>query len=913
MSHRRLTATAALCAAGLALIPAVGHAADHGADPTFVQAPAPAGDLAAARSAALDTFESPAAKSHRVAQALPKGVVKSRVAATGQTIYVSPRDCQYGVGTGTAASPFCSVQHGVDAAQSGDTVQVEGGNLRESVTVHTSGLTILGLGNAGVFATDAQAGKPALTLDGANDVTLRNLSLVSAGAPALKVVGSARTTMDSGVANATDADAITVDGTSKDVSVTRTYAVAGRTVGDKLTGLATVRVAAGASGITLSADALVDGGVVATGVQGLAVAGNTVQRGCAPAVDLDGASTGVSLRNNLFVDSGPVENSLGNKAACLAGGQSWDPSVRVSADAAAGTTADTNTFYFQPGNDTAPYAFGGTTYPTLADVQAKTGQAVHDTVDTVAPRSTVVRGMYGGQDLALQKGSTAIGTADQSAPGQLDTDFYGTKPRTSRGAVEYLSTDPGLAIGLKITNTSARGVQAATTLVSKNSDFIGYVVDWGDGQKSYGAISPTSGRIDPHTYDKPGHYTVTVTATPNYTGDQVTNSVDITTAGSHYTAYGPTRLLDTRNGTGARLGKVGPFSTVRIKVAGQGGVPADAVAAALNVTATGTEQGGFITAYPVGKDRPGTSNVNYVAGQTVPNLTITPIGQDGEVEFYNGSRGSVDLVADITGYFTRSFSSAYTATSPGRLVDTRIGVGTAKGSVRGGGSFTVQIAGNRVGPLPASGVTAVALNVTVTGPQNSGYLTVFPDGGSTPTASNLNYSPGQTVANAVIAPVGADGKIKIYNGSWGSADVVVDVIGYYSPTGVSAYLPVTPFRWLDTRSWGHGPLKTSGDYYIYSRFGDPGDTGFVLNTTVTNTTGGGYLTVSPDPNYIDAYKNKYASWPNRPLVSTLNWNRGQTVPNLVQATPGPGGIVDFWNTGNGTTDLVVDVFGFYTV
>ncbi|GAA0681544.1 hypothetical protein GCM10010193_39180 [Kitasatospora atroaurantiaca] len=273
----------------------------------------------------------------------------------------------------------------------------------------------------------------------------------------------------------------------------------------------------------------------------------------------------------------------------------------------------------------------------------------------------------------------------------------------------------------------------------------------------------------------------------------------------------------------------------------------------------------------------------------------------------------MDLIADITGYFARSFSNGYTATNPGRLVDTRLGVGTAKGSVRSGGSFTVQIAGNNVGPLPADGVTAVALNVTVTGPQGGGSLTVFPNGTGLPTASNRNYSPGQTIANAVIAPVGADGKIKIYNGSWGSADVVVDVVGYYSPARASAYLPITPFRWLDTRSWGKGPPYDSSRYHIYSRFGDPGDTGFVLNTTVTNTTGGGYLTVSPDPNNIDAYKGKYAGRPNRPLVSTLNWKKGETVSNLVHATPGPGGIIDVWNTGTGSTDLVVDVFGYYTV
>ncbi|MER5641806.1 hypothetical protein ABT095_33320 [Kitasatospora sp. NPDC002227] len=912
MFHRRLTATAALFTAGLALIPAVGHAADRG--PTAAQGQAGSAALAAARSAALDTFESPAKNSRRAPQASSAaspttGARSHAVAATGRTVYVLPRECQTDTGTGEANAPFCTVQHGVDAAKAGDTVQIQANYFPESVTIRTSGITVAAADNTGIPALDAQAGKPALTLDGVSDVTLRNLALQSDGAPALRVLNSARITMDGGVAAAWLDDAITIDGGSSDVTVSRAYARTGRWTQGK----AVVRIAAGASRVTLATDVLANGSVVATGVQGLTLTGNSVQRGCSPALDLDGASTGVSVRNNLFVDSNPATNSNGGyKTDCVAKGYSWDPSVRVAADAVAGTTTDTNTFYFPPGNNTVPYGFGGTAYPTLADFKAATGQGAHDTLDTVKPGSTMVRG-YGGQDLALQKGSTAIGTADPTAPGQLAVDFYGNKPRTSRGAVEYLSTDPGLAVALAVKNLGATEVEVTSTLTSRKAESAGYTLEWGDGQRTVGGLSPQVGWKDLHTYAHPGNYTITITVTPNWTGDLVTNSVDIATAGSHYTPFGPTRLLDTRNGTGAPLAKVASASSVRLKVAGQGGVPADAVAAVLNVTVTDPEQGGFVTAFPAGKARPGTSNVNFTPGRTVPNLTITPIGQNGEVELFNGSRGAVNLVADITGYFTRSFSSGYTATAPGRLADTRYGTGTAKGAVPGGGSFTVQIAGNGVGGLPATGITAVALNVTVTGPQGGGYLTAYPDGTDRPTASNLNFTGDQTVANAVIVPVGADGKIRIYNGSWGSAQVVVDVVGYYSPTGVSSYVPLNPFRWLDTRTWGKGPLYNSNGYYIYSKLGDPGDTAFALNTTVANTVAPGYLTVSPDPNQLVQYQAKNPYWPNRPLVSTLNWKQGDIVPNLVQAAPGPDGIVDFWNTSGGTVDLIVDIFGFYTV
>ena len=58
-------------------------------------------------------------------------------------------------------------------------------------------------------------------------------------------------------------------------------------------------------------------------------------------------------------------------------------------------------------------------------------------------------------------------------------------------------------------------------------------------------------------------------------------------------------------------------------------------------------------------------------------------------------------------------------------------------------------------------------------------LTVYPTGVALPLASNLNWSPGATVANRVIVPVGTSGQISIYNGQ-GGTDVVVDVDGYFT-------------------------------------------------------------------------------------------------------------------------------------
>ena len=81
--------------------------------------------------------------------------------------------------------------------------------------------------------------------------------------------------------------------------------------------------------------------------------------------------------------------------------------------------------------------------------------------------------------------------------------------------------------------------------------------------------------------------------------------------------------------------------------------------------------------------------------------------------------------------------------------------------------------------MPAVGVDAVVLNVTVTQPTAQGFLTVFPSGTAWPLASNLNFLPNQTIPNLVVAKVGADGKVSIYNHA-GASHVIFDVVGWFA-------------------------------------------------------------------------------------------------------------------------------------
>ncbi|MFE6835319.1 hypothetical protein ACFVFI_10860, partial [Streptomyces sp. NPDC057705] len=204
------------------------------------------------------------------------------------------------------------------------------------------------------------------------------------------------------------------------------------------------------------------------------------------------------------------------------------------------------------------------------------------------------------------------------------------------------------------------------------------------------------------------------------------------------------------------------------------GVPATGVTAVvMNVTAVYPTEAGHVTVYPNGQAAPDVSNLNFTAGQIVPNLVTVPV-VNGKVDLRNNA-GSVDLIADVTGYYAAT-GSAFSAAGPVRLLDTRDGTGARAGAVGGGALVSLQVAG--VAGVPAQGVTAVVLNVTVTNPTEAGHLIVHPHGVARPNVSNLNYTAGQTVANLVVVPV-VDGRVTFFNNS-GSVDVIADLNGYFT-------------------------------------------------------------------------------------------------------------------------------------
>ncbi|MGS2617290.1 choice-of-anchor D domain-containing protein [Micromonospora sp. LZ34] len=235
------------------------------------------------------------------------------------------------------------------------------------------------------------------------------------------------------------------------------------------------------------------------------------------------------------------------------------------------------------------------------------------------------------------------------------------------------------------------------------------------------------------------------------------------------------------------------------------------------------------------------------------------------------SHGSRRVRLSISGYHN-AVGTYYPR--QGRILDTRVD-GTAPAPIGPAGVLDLQVAG-RAG-VPAEGVGAVVVNVTVVRPTAGGYLTLYPAGESRPTASSINFAAGWLGSNLVTAKLGAGGKISIYNHT-GATHVVVDVVGFYAasdaarghlePVGGQVH-PVTPIRLFDTRVSG-GALSAGETRRGWVDFGPELDTSaqsLIVNITVVAPEKGGFLTA-------------WAGGGDRPGTSTVNYDAGRTVPNL---------------------------------
>ncbi|MFR9778843.1 hypothetical protein ACL02O_22685 [Micromonospora sp. MS34] len=273
------------------------------------------------------------------------------------------------------------------------------------------------------------------------------------------------------------------------------------------------------------------------------------------------------------------------------------------------------------------------------------------------------------------------------------------------------------------------------------------------------------------------------------------------------------------------------------------------------------------------------------SGRTVPTgeacaVTVVAAPTSGRVQT------ATLVMPDDTGYGQRSESltvegwegvigAYYPLDTPFRLMDTRYGIGVLGTPIGPGGTARLQVAGR--GGLPTGGISAVVLNVTVTGPTASSFLTVYPSDADRPNASSINFPAGWLGSNNVTVKVGADGQVNIYNRN-GYTDVVIDVSGFYAgsnwystnPHRGAQYHPLTPRRLFDTRTDG-GAIPARGSQQGWVDFGatlSPKVRSLVLNVTAVAPAKAGFLTVWSGEGSV-------------PTASTVNYRAGQVVPNLV--------------------------------
>jgi hypothetical protein len=341
-------------------------------------------------------------------------------------------------------------------------------------------------------------------------------------------------------------------------------------------------------------------------------------------------------------------------------------------------------------------------------------------------------------------------------------------------------------------------------------------------------------------------------------------------------------------------------------------VPANATSVILNVTVTNTTAASSLTLYPTGNSLPLASNLNWTAGQTVPNLVTVPLGTNGSVTINNPS-GNTDVVVDLEGYFAPAVSGTsgqFVTLPPARITDTRTGSGQPNAGMKMGPYSTLDVQVSGAGGVPLTGAQAVVLNVTVTETTASGgYLIVYPAGQATPLASNLNRMAGQTVPNRVVVPIGAGGKVSFTNAG-GNTQLIVDVNGYFTDSTASgvSFVTLTPSRILDTRNGTGGfntkigaggtiSVQVSGQGGVPATGSATPPKAVILNVTVVNATAFGWFIIYPDGT-------------TQPLASDLNFNAGQIVPNLVVVKLGANGKIALFNA-NGSSDAVIDVEGWF--
>ena len=806
--------------------------------------------------------------------------IAAPASAPGTTLYVDFNGTCSNSGPGTQADPFCTVQAAANVVDPGQTVDISAATTAsdpQSVTITRSGTPTepitfawAGTGPNPGLSPQKQTGKASIAFRDVHDVTLSHLNIGSVGTDdAIDVIGSsdislANLMISHGAASESpspplESDDIMIDGASSNVTVSRTDFVSGPFQD-------AVLAKPGAQRVTLTTNLLSstngESGFTLDGTSGAAVTSNTLEMVCENG---SVARSAVTLADG---SSGTVENNIlepvaGSTCAMPTVGLAVDPS---SADSADGVTADYNAFYSEgPASD---YSWAGTSYPDPAAFAAATGQGAHDV--------TLALGFF----TIPREGSSAINSANCSAPGELSTDYYGHpwlrdplatdadlgsgSCDASRGAVARQDTLP-LTVTSPALNSAGypAGAVPFTTGVTITSDAasawgepVSYTVNFGDGSSP---VPATAGTAVTHTYTTAGQYTITVKA------------------------------ADTSGMTAS--------DTLQPVYA----IPDQAPVAGLSAAPDGLHTTPGIT--------PDTADFTASPGSTGWEIA------DAAMNYGGAGEASVPGNPDATWKYTYAEPGTYTATL---TVTDKLGrKSTAKATITVGdepqdvypvNDYNHSVAAHAVVKIPLSKLDendccarGALVDVRVTSPTKAGYVSVYPDGTARPGLATVQFQAGRAAENSALA---TGGTVDFYNGSAGTINLAVVTYGLdtimttkgYGSYG-ETYAPVTPVTVLPRTKIAGGHqvgFRVTGLDHVPANAQD-----VVLNITASGGSTAGSFVTSP------AGSNGALS------ANTAGyWAKGQQVTNLVMESPG-GGQVELKNAGSGAAYFSASVVGYY--
>ncbi|WP_042404320.1 PKD domain-containing protein [Streptacidiphilus carbonis] len=714
---------------------------------------------------------------------------------------------------------------------------------------------------ATTITTSGTPGAP-ITIIGTNYISLPQLSFQGVHDVALR---NLQLVMSAGSLQVKDSSDVTMDGLRVDVPVNTTAVeVSGQSSGvtvsrsflNPVAGDA-IRVDQGVQHTVISTDEISSGnnsgtGVVLDGAIDTDVTSNTFEL-VRQALTADGGSTGLSVENNVV----------------------YGGDIQVSADSAAQSTTGYNLFSPLSGADL--YTWAGTRYTTVAQFQTATGQGRQDIVAGVA--------RLGIGAPWPSEGYPGIDSADADAPGELATDIYG-RPRVDdplvpntgtgsgyydRGAVEFQDplwhyaptvTPLDTVVGYPVTVTSGDRNPWGTA-VTRTFDF-------GDGTPLVTTTAPSV----QHTYTTLTNSKSTIyTITEAEGGQSYTRWVTINPPGPLVD-----RISANEQNADAPLGVT---------------VHADGSSSPFNLASCKLNFGDETPVVVQASNCEGGEHTYSKPGTYTISSTLTDIG---------GRTATASTKVTV--------GPAFVPVGPTRVLDTRAGLGAPKARLGAGGVVRLQVNG-------AAGVanaSSVLLNLTVTDTTGNGFVTAYPDGGVRPTASGLNYRPGQTVANLVDVPVGANGIVDLYN-SAGPLDVIADVEGYNTVTPSSN----GTILMNDAKTWGEfrPVLDTRGNQGL-PKLGKVGPGASVTFSTLQTKNLGSYeygatavlLDITETNATASSYVTAYEPGTSRPNTSDLNFVAGETRSTTVVAPVDAQGRVSLFNQ-SGSVDLLASVEGFY--